>query len=126
MKNERGYNDIIEKIRSVEPVLEDGEALTTAVVGSIEKLSAEKGRGRPSLAVRWAAASAAAILLGLFIGEIRLSGETAIPAEAEYADMAKYTLPYRLMQKEDAAVLIYERRKRSEDRKHILEKYLKP
>jgi hypothetical protein len=113
MKNE--YNTLISKIRATEPLLENGDALSAAIMNRIERLPMrERGPHRRLILAGRASLTAAVMLIGLLISELSIARSLPQANRANRANISEYLSPYESMPKEDIIKIIAERRAQSE------------
>jgi hypothetical protein len=119
MENEKRYEEILSRLRAAEPVLENGDALTSDILKRIEERSADRGRRR-LLAAGWISSAAAVILLGWLAGELAGAPSVPPPVAANRADYREIVHRYEGMSRQEILRLLSERREESAKRRDAL------
>lgn len=125
MEKEKKYDDIVARVRSIEPVLEAEDELSAGIMGRIEKLHVRKISSRRMLVAGWMSAAAALFLAGVMFSEILVVSPASVTG-TESMDSHRYTGKFKNNISEDEFVeIVKERRKRDEERELIIDRYLK-
>jgi hypothetical protein len=129
------YDELLAKIRSVEPVLDDGDELSAAVMERIGRICSGRHPGRRTrimeasrrhtLIAGWISAAAAVALAVVMSSELFPLSDNSLSPETPRAPRREYAGKFKNISRQEVAELISERRDRIAAREIAVNMYLK-
>jgi hypothetical protein len=124
MGKAENYDDLMARLRSLEPLLDGEDELSAGVTGRIKRLGAVKASRRRALITGGMSVAAALFLVAAMSGEILTYPRTP-EAGTTSALRREHAPDFKNMSKDDIEKIVSERRKKDRERELIINRYLK-